>query len=101
MIDMTDLFYTEHVNLDPHIEEEKRAKIDAQWTNTVFARNGRASTQYKLAGANLADRHTGRAVVATGTPFAEMRRRLRETNDLLDAAAADWDADGAPERNRG
>ena len=62
---MIELFYAEHVNLDPGIGDGKRARIDREWTNTVYARDGRAGTQYRREGANFGEQasipSTGRA----------------------------------------
>ena len=76
---MIELFYAEHVNLDPDLEDGKRARIDREWTNTVYASGGRAETRYKREGANFGAPFL-KPFHRTGKPFAEMRSELRRMN---------------------
>lgn len=90
MNDMIELFYAEHVNLDPGIEDGKRALVDREWTNTVYARDGRAGTQYKREGTNFGEQYL-KPFHRTGKPFAEMRSELRYMNGFwaeLDAGVS-------------
>ena len=84
---MIELFYAEHANLDPGIEDGKRARIDREWTNTVYARDGRAGTRYKREGANFGEQFLD-PFHRTGKPFAEMRSELRRMNAFWAELAA-------------